>query len=73
MEFINRRSKTTSLKIGDSHRDYPIGGEYKYLGTWLSHKLDLEPQIQFINKKVNFMKPMPFRAGTDTMIYNDLQ
>jgi len=56
MEFINRRSKKTSFKIGDSHRDYPIVGEYKYLGTWLSHKLDLEPQIQFINKKVNFMK-----------------
>ena len=56
LEFINRRSKYTLLKTGDTHRDYPIVDEYKYLGTWLNQKLNLEPQIKFINKKINFMR-----------------
>ena len=40
------------MKVGDSHRDYPIVDKYKYLGTWLSQKLELDSQIQFIEKKL---------------------
>jgi len=44
------------MKTGDSFRDYPIVDKYKYLGTWLSQKLMIDPQIEFIEKKVNLMK-----------------
>ena len=56
MEFTNRRSRKTILKIDDTFRDYPIVNKYKYLGTWLDPKLELKSQTQFIEKKVNFMK-----------------
>ena len=44
------------MKISDSFRDYPIVNKYKYIGTWLSQKLMIDLQIDFIEKKVNFMK-----------------
>ena len=44
------------MKTGDSFRDYPIVDKYKYLGTWLSQKLMINPQIEFIEKRVNFIK-----------------
>jgi len=56
MEFMHRRSRTTQMKVENSYRDYPILDNYKYLGTWLSQKLELDPQIQFLEKKINFMK-----------------
>ena len=56
MEFRNRRNRKTELKIGETYRDYPIIKKYKYLGTLFSDKLELGPQIQFINQKVHFMK-----------------
>ena len=56
LEFIHRRQRTTLMKTGDSFRDYPIVDKYKYLGTWLSQKLMIDPQIEFIEKKVNLMK-----------------
>ena len=56
LEFTHRRSRSTQLKVGDTFRDYPIVDKYKYLGTWLSQKLTIDSQIQFIEKKTNFMK-----------------
>ena len=51
LEFIHRRQRTTLMKTGDSFRDYPIVDKYKYLGTWLSQKLMIDPQIEFIEKR----------------------
>ena len=45
LEFMHRRQRTTLMKTGDSFRDYPIVDKYKYLGTWLSQKLMIDPQI----------------------------
>ena len=56
LEFIHRRSQTTQLKIGDLFRDYPIVDKYKYLGTWLSQKLTLNSQTDFIERRMNSMK-----------------
>jgi len=50
LEFIHRKQRTTCMKIGYSFRDYPIVDKYKYLGTWLSQKLMIDPQIEFIEK-----------------------
>ena len=56
LEFTHRRSRTTEIKTGETFRNYPIVDKYKYLGTWLDQKLKLDPQMQFIDKKTNFMK-----------------
>ena len=56
IEFRHRRNRKTVLETGQTFREYPILDKYKYLGTWLSNKIELDPQLQFINNKVNFMK-----------------
>ena len=69
LEFINRRNRITQLNLGESFRGYPVVDKYKYLGTWLSQKLTADPQIQFLEKKVNFMKhklsPCLYNASLD--------
>lgn len=69
LEFVKRRAGKTLLTVGNHLRGYPIVKNYKYLGTLLSQKLELEPQMQFIKKKVNFMKfklnPMLYNASLE--------
>ena len=69
MEFIQRKKRATTLKIGDTFMEYPIVNQYKYLGTWFNQKLTLDTQIQHILEKTYFIRsklsPTLYTASLD--------
>ena len=69
MEFIHKKERVTTLKIGDTFMEYPIVNQYKYLGTWFNQKLTLDTQIQHILEKTYFIRsrlsPTLYTASLD--------
>ena len=56
IEFLPRAGKTTKiLKLGDKFEGIPIVNSNKYLGLWLNQKLTMQPQLDHILKKTNFI------------------
>ena len=56
VEFLPRTGRTTTaLELGDKFEGIPIVDSYKYLGLWLNQKLTMQPQMDHILKKTNFI------------------
>ena len=56
VEFLNRKSKKSLLKLNESFSGFPIIDKYKYLGSWFNRKLTLNTQLECIKKKSNFIR-----------------
>ena len=56
VEFQPRQGRTSNyLQIGTCVSGIPVVEKYKYLGVWIDGKLSMEPQIQHIKDKTNFL------------------
>ena len=56
LEFAPRRGRYhRTWKVGNVIEGFPVVEKYKYLGMWLTPKLELKEQKQHICKKTNFI------------------
>jgi len=56
VEFVPRQGNSTNyLQIGSNVDGIPVVEKYKYLGVWIDGKLTMDPQLQHIKDKTNFL------------------
>jgi len=56
VEFVPRQGNSTNyLQIGSNVDGIPVVEKYKYLGVWIDGKLTMDPQLQHIKDKANFL------------------